>query len=653
MEKPYFFDEIGQTNKEKPPASRSPLALELDNLMRRSLRVSDPANFEEVAKALTQKYPMETRQMKSEAVGQAYSSVAPAVVSSEQYASTGAEFTQARQDVEKDLQSLMQNALLKDIVPELQGWASAIRRAIADGFNTARFALDPNQRDRAFAVRRLLGNYARLARYVGALTPNLSPDYRQLAKSLDEVSGVLLVIMGEALANIGFGGGRFLLQAPAGELQERRDAVIFALRNLTGATHDKYGPNDWPRGLHAYRGFRDRLSRNGQHDLRALFQEIELSRLMDELIQHATGNNAEGYRALGATAHIALERFRRLILFARGSLSPESPPVATFLTAMNLFLDAFENADSGYRLLKISRPPILFYGLYGIGEQDDASQRLISLIIERGNLANALDCLLGCDCGPRQIRCQIVLDKILFDVDRAIDYYALGQEDFGDAEQRAAAFGYLINTVITEIDSGELCPGIGDHIPGILSNIQAMLWFYHFTNDDFLGLPDRDLTCAFAANLPSDNPIAIGPDLARGLKLFDDCPDTADPGVYGCIKQRLIDEGMLDDCSDDLPPDQVPASITRLERMLRQIREELCFQVQTEQSWRSLLQTMAPSCRTRDDTLNQVKLIIDDALQIFSGNGGTCPEFRLDIPPHHETSLDSIANDILKTGEGR
>ncbi len=71
--------------------------------------------------------------------------------------------------------------------------------------------------------------------------------YRKFAQSLDEVASVLFVMMGEALSNVGF-GGRYLLQAPYSELQVRRDAVIYALRNLVGATQEAYAPNERPEG---------------------------------------------------------------------------------------------------------------------------------------------------------------------------------------------------------------------------------------------------------------------------------------------------------------------------------------------------------------------------------------------------------------------
>ena len=67
------------------------------------------------------------------------------------------------------------------------------------------------------------------------------------------MAGLILVLAGEAIAGSGSGGGRFLLAAPASELQARRDAVLLALRNLAGTTQQAYGNDEWPWGLHGFR----------------------------------------------------------------------------------------------------------------------------------------------------------------------------------------------------------------------------------------------------------------------------------------------------------------------------------------------------------------------------------------------------------------
>ncbi|MEN8780486.1 MAG: hypothetical protein ABF292_05190, partial [Desulfobacterales bacterium] len=452
-----FSEKKNSQTKGKSYSDRTPAAVALDNMMRRALRVSDPYNFHEVAEALGKRYPMAQREMRYEAEGVPFYKIHEIDPKSLDATSSSAEMDQAQKDVDRDLNALIGNALLKDIQPELMGWATAIRSSITEGVNAARFALDPRQRDKTFSVRRLLSEYARVSRFVGAMTPTLNLPYRRLAQSLDETANVLMVMMGEALANIGFSGGRFLLQAPLSELQARRDTVMNALRNLIGTTQASFGSSEWPRGLRAYRQFLDRLSGNAHHDIRSLFQENELARVMDELIDRAAGTTADGLRALGATAQISLERFRRLIALGQGVVQPASPPFTAFLEALRLFLEAFNNSPSGYRLLAIARPAIVFYGLYGMSGPDDATRRLQSIVTNRGTLAEALDCYLGCNCCSDQVRCQILLDKALYDVDRAIDLYSLGMVDFGEPEQRAAAYGFILNEFVDLDGLGQDC----------------------------------------------------------------------------------------------------------------------------------------------------------------------------------------------------
>src|SRR5262249_34904580 len=149
--------------------------------------------------------------------------------------------------------------------------------------------LDPVKRDTAFAMRRQLGEYARLSRMVGALTPPLNSSFRDLAESIDEVCAVMLVVMGESMANVGFAGGRFLLQAPYSELQARRDAVLNALRQIEGVSEIGLSRGIWPRGIRSYRQMYTVLEAKGQGDIRSLLSEGELARTMDELIQLAGG----------------------------------------------------------------------------------------------------------------------------------------------------------------------------------------------------------------------------------------------------------------------------------------------------------------------------------------------------------------------------
>jgi hypothetical protein len=149
----------------------------------------------------------------------------------------------------------------------------------------------------------------------------LTQNFRRLGQALDEMSAVLLVMLGESLASVGFASGYYLLQVPLAELQQRRDAVIFALRNFMGGAQQAYGPDDWPRGIEAYRRLYNWLEAQGQGDLRSLLIENEIAQTMDALISRAQNGTAEGLRALGVTAQLDIERFRRMAIVAPGAMS--------------------------------------------------------------------------------------------------------------------------------------------------------------------------------------------------------------------------------------------------------------------------------------------------------------------------------------------
>ncbi|MFZ8493725.1 hypothetical protein ACO1MY_13215, partial [Staphylococcus aureus] len=85
---------------------------------------------------------------------------------------------------------------------------------------------------------------------------------------------------------------------------------------------------------------------------------------MDELIQLSSGGSAGGLRALGATAWAPLNRLTRFVQTTLRLATPTSPGLATFQEALQLFIDGFVPAG-GFRLLRVARPTVLNYGLYG------------------------------------------------------------------------------------------------------------------------------------------------------------------------------------------------------------------------------------------------------------------------------------------------
>lgn len=579
-------------------SDRSPSAMAVDNVLRRVLKVRDPADSSQVAKALLARYSDQANSLMNERSGLPVVSpvMRPAIpaITTQSY---GPELVQAYDDLNRDMQALLDDSTLKDIKAELDGWARAIRLAADDGTTAARFALDPRQRDRVFAARRLLGDYARLSRYVGALTPDSNPLYRRLAQSCDVLSGLMLVLVGDGLAAAGVTRGTVILQVPASDLVERRDAAIAALRMLVGSTQQAYGPNDWPRGLEAYRRLLSAFDAAGQSDLRALFVEQTLARTLDELIDLAAGSTSDGLRALGSASLVTVDRLQRLVTFAQATymaqpaggrrLIPESPPLAAFLSALSLFVEAFDSAGGAMRLLYVARPPLIFYGLYGFGGPDTGTRRLLRLVELRGTVAEQIDCFMECNCDD--VECQLMLDKTLYDVDRAIDLYCLGSNGSGqgDPERRAAAFGAVI--------------------------------------------------------------------VALGFLTFNDC---LEDNEYAPLRAALAEIALELQWPGVIPP-LVADPTLRAERARigSLVHSELCLQRAAESRWARLVANLAPACRRDllEDATNPVRGLLDNALALIDATLGeqaigACPTFDVSIPPNLETSLDTIANDILANG---
>ena len=109
----------------------SPQRMALDNIFRRELRVSDPSDPMQIAQALLTRYKDNPRAqaISQEAKGLPFLQAADAGRGAAGRHFEDAELQQAGDDVERDLHELTTNALLKDVTPELQGWAQAVRSA--------------------------------------------------------------------------------------------------------------------------------------------------------------------------------------------------------------------------------------------------------------------------------------------------------------------------------------------------------------------------------------------------------------------------------------------------------------------------------------------------------------------------------------------
>jgi hypothetical protein len=647
------------------PSSASSINLALDNMIRSQLKVSDPRNSKEVAQALLSYYKdlPQAAAITEEAQGLPFlqAPMAQVMLPPARPTSSDTEFGMARSDVEKALIDLSTNPLTADVVPEMQGWGQSIRDAVEETNNAARQGLDPSQRDKVIAIRRQLGEYARLARFVGTLAPGMTQNYRRLGQSLDEVAAVSLVMLGEALASVGFAYGYYLLQVPLADLRQRRDAVIFALRNFSGGAQEAYGPDEWPRGINAYRLLYNWLERQGQGDLRTLLVETEIGRIMDTLIARAQNGTPEGLRALGVTAQLDLERFRRLAIVAPGAMPqlpagmggpnlPDlSPPLVSFLESLLLFADAFRPAG-GLRLLRIARPAILFYGLYNPNLLEHDTM-LLDLIMIRGNLATLLDTLFpsGSIAG---VVPQVLLDMLVTSLDRAIDLLSLGAEPGIDqgTEIRAATY-WLIAVSIILILSGTLYT-----LPPVL-----------------VPAPSAAATVAATAT-PAGGPAGPGPatiaPLVPGLPTSQMAPQVT--LAIGALGRGTGQTNLLyeeaDQICNTLPRLQVtdPALgrvLGRLTDTLSRalgngnwqapdahhvIREELRVQRSLERRWRDLVRTVAPEAGNQSTVFDWLQVVVHLALGLASL---TLPasdeplELRA-LPPQFEETLAQIARRI-------
>ncbi|MGH8551502.1 MAG: hypothetical protein ACRERU_23430 [Methylococcales bacterium] len=106
------------------PAQGGQQRLALDNLIRRELKVGDPNDPKQIADALLARFKDDPRAnaITQEANGLPFLLSSPATAKITQTpTSSETELQQARDDVERDLQELLTNSLLKDVTPELQG----------------------------------------------------------------------------------------------------------------------------------------------------------------------------------------------------------------------------------------------------------------------------------------------------------------------------------------------------------------------------------------------------------------------------------------------------------------------------------------------------------------------------------------------------
>ena len=444
---------------------RSQGALTVDNVFRRMLKVANPRDPDEVAKALLTRYSDDAEKIRREQAGVPITSYQLAQLAGQVSGPLSSEIRQATDDLERDLGALVSDIQLKDIAPELRGLSEAVRDAATKGLGAAKLALDPAQRDRAFAARRTLGDYARLTRLLGALTACATALYCRVSQSIDMCSNIILVSAGEALA-AGTCRRPPDLVTPAAELQSRRDAIVGALRRMLGVEGDvvvaltnvlrQQSTGPAPGSASALALVIDTLEQNGAQDLRALLDEGFVTSQLDNLLDHAIASTPDSLRSIGSTAVVTsgmLSRFADLVRpLTRTAPRLERTIISDYISSLDSFTAGFRSGETGYRLPFLARPPLLGYGFYGAGGVDAATTILQTLAVKRSQIAELIDCLC-CECTDNSAVAAAICAKLLFDLDRAIDLFCLGDSDvgIGMVELHAAAYGYVVDAALNTV----------------------------------------------------------------------------------------------------------------------------------------------------------------------------------------------------------
>jgi hypothetical protein len=458
-------------------AMRNPAATRLiDELLRRELGIANPLDPEEMVVALRRRYAGDAARIDDEAAGlplQFRPRAEPARRRDPAADTPGnREARRVQAHLESDLDDLVRAPANREWKPELTGWRATLVREYSDGLAAAAFAGDPAQRERGYLAVRRMNEFARLNRLIGLMNLEVNATYRRLARTLDRVASVMRVVMGEALDAAGLSEGGVLIGFPVSEARQYRDAVMLDLRRLTG-TLAEVDENDWGNATASYRLLLETLDQQSAPELRVYLREQTLALLLDGLIDSVSRTDPESLRQLAATAPVEVARLRRLTAIA-GQVGTDvnSPALSSFVQSLSMLLDAFAQTRSGARLIDLAVPLPLAADQ---ADEADAEARTIlrKLVGWRAEFAAEADCFMQC-CGSGQLaelKTQVKIDKVLYDMDRAIDLYTHGEGRpgaWGEEEQRAAVFGIIADNLRNDPNVGagmvELLDALRDEV---------------------------------------------------------------------------------------------------------------------------------------------------------------------------------------------
>lgn len=374
----------------------------LDELLRKELRVSNPRDPKEMARALRDRYQRDALRMDAENLG--LPSTAPQVLAAPVATSQAAsrELDRAQANLQADLDTLVNAARNRDRRAELEGWRSKLVAELDSAAADADLAQDPGRAEQVWLTVRTLVDHARVARIVSLSAGDLKDTWRRLARTLDDGAWALRVRMGEVLAEAGVGVGGVMIQVPESELRARRDAVLEALGWLTG---ERTVPSDdWGDTAASLMRLRKTLAESGNRDLRGLLRENSMRTLLDGVL-HAMGRNAgapnpAALRGLAATLPSSVNRLRQLERAARAAVQAASgrdagAALQAFADRLALLVDAFSDTRGDRRLVDLAVP----FALIRRDQDDDATNRdrIRDLISLRAKVQAHADCLCSCD----------------------------------------------------------------------------------------------------------------------------------------------------------------------------------------------------------------------------------------------------------------
>lgn len=219
-----------------------------------------------------------------------------------------------------------------------------------------------------------------------------------------------------------------------------------------------------------------------------------------------------------------------------------------------------------------------------------------------------------------RIKIQLLLDKVLYDVDRAIDLYALGTAVNPEPEYRSLAYAYIIQS---------LTP---NSLVNVFRRTQGASGSEQAQAQAQLQQSALDTNAVLRALFTPDS-------------VQEDYLNRQLVEVLVSIKETLSHPLLqANTLSVDLERTAAP------DRLKDFVVQELCIQRDMERSWLDLVRTMASGCLPfrNDRTLGVFDVtdwLIRRALDLSGGEERDC-FVDIDIPPHYEVSLDILAPDV-------